>query len=75
MTASKVIDMAGRSINEWYVVKRAYGVGANTSKAKWWVICPACGEQHYETGSKLRAAEENRWIIWCRACGLNGVKK
>jgi hypothetical protein len=75
MTQSKVIDMAGRRINEWFVVERAQGVGPGTSKGKWWVVCPACNEQHYETGSKLRAAEQNRWIIWCRACGLNGVKK
>ena len=61
MTQSKVIDMAGRRINEWFVVERAQGVGPGTSKAKWWVVCPACGEQHYETGSKLRAAEQNRW--------------
>ena len=74
MNRSKVIDMAGRRINEWFVTERAYDVGASTSKARWWVVCPACGVQHYETGSKLRAAEQNRWIIWCRACGLNGEK-
>lgn len=30
MNRSKVIDMAGRRINEWFVTERAYDVGAST---------------------------------------------
>lgn len=73
MIRGKAIDMAGRRINEWYVTGRAYVDTPTVSKAKWWVVCPACGVERFETGSKLRAAEENRWVIWCRACGLNKI--
>lgn len=50
---SKMIDMTGKTVGNWYVIKRAENT--KTGRARWLCKCLLCGTEKVVTGINLRA--------------------